>query len=76
MGMLAGALLRFETDVFQELVAAPLVVGLAVIPRRGDARGDPGRQSGRRARGTPAGDVEHAPAADAPDHGSLVRRIP
>ncbi len=30
MGMLAGALLRFETDVFQEVVRAPLLVGPAV----------------------------------------------
>lgn len=30
MGMLAGALLRFETDVFQEVVKAPIVVGPAV----------------------------------------------
>jgi benzoate membrane transport protein len=31
MGMLAGALLRFETDVFQEVVKAPLLVGPAVV---------------------------------------------
>ena len=30
MGMLAGALLRFETDAFQEVVRAPLLVGPAV----------------------------------------------
>jgi len=30
MGMLAGALLRFETDVFQEIAKAPLLVGPAV----------------------------------------------
>jgi len=31
MGMLAGALLRFETDIFQEVVKAPAVVGPAVV---------------------------------------------
>ena len=31
MGMLAGALLRFETDVFHEVVKAPAVVGPAVV---------------------------------------------
>jgi len=30
MGMLAGALLRFETDVFREVVSAPAIVGPAV----------------------------------------------
>jgi len=31
MGMLAGALLRFETDVFQDVVKAPLLAGPAVL---------------------------------------------
>jgi len=31
MGMLAGALLRFETDVFQDVVKAPMLVGPAVL---------------------------------------------
>src|SRR5262249_25958165 len=38
-------------------------------PRRGDARGDPGRQARRRTRRPPAGDVEHAPRTDAAERG-------